>query len=230
MPSDVRLALLGAPGAGKGTQARRIAGTHGVPHVSTGDMFRAEAEAGSAIGREVEEYLESGRLVPDGLTIRLLEQRLRQPDVAGGFLLDGFPRTVPQAEALDGLLERLVQALDAVLLLDVPDEEIVERLTARRQCPVCGAIYNLRYAPPREGEWCDRVDLHGSVRLVQRPDDAEETVRRRLAVYHENTEPLAARYRAAGLLAVVDAAGGGPEEVFQRVQSALEQKGVSGAR
>lgn len=224
MPADARLVLLGAPGAGKGTQAKRLAAAYGVRHISTGDMFRAEVEADTALGREVKAFLDSGRLVPDELTVRLLERRLQEAP-ASGFLLDGFPRTEAQARALDRLLERLGRPLDLVVLLAVPDEELVSRLTARRQCPQCGAIYNMRFAPPRNDEICDELDRHGEVKLVRRSDDDEETVRRRLEVFHENTEPVIGYYRRADLLTAVEA-GADPETVFERILEVLEKKGV----
>jgi adenylate kinase len=225
MSTDVRLVMLGAPGAGKGTQAKRLAAALEAPHVSTGDMFRAEVEAKSDLGREADEYLRAGRLVPDELTVRLLERRL-QESRSEGFVLDGFPRTEAQARALDALLERLGRPLDTVLLLEVPDEDLVDRLVSRRQCPACGAIYNVRFAPPREDEVCDNAGAHGPVRLVRREDDNEVTVRRRLAVYHEATEPVIAYYREAGLLETVPAGDAGPDEVYRRIQEILRQNGV----
>ncbi len=163
--------------------------------------------------------------MPDDLTVRVLRQRLQQDD-ARGFVLDGFPRTRPQAEALTVLLEGMGRPLDLAVLLVVPDGIIVQRLTARRVCPVCGSIYNLRSEPPRRDEICDNVDRHGEVRLVQREDDTEQTVRNRLAVYHERTEPVIEYYRELGLLAAVDAAGAPPDEIFGRIEAVLANKGV----
>lgn len=226
MPVEVRMVLLGAPGAGKGTQARRLAVEYGVPHISTGDMFREALEHETPLGCEVRPYLEAGRLVPDGLTTKVLERRLALPDAAKGFLLDGYPRSEPQAEALQGLLEKNACALDVALFLAVPDEELVSRLTERRFCPVCGAIYNMRFKPPRRDESCDS-EAHEPTPLARRPDDLEDTVRRRLKVFHEETEPVVSFYERNGLLARVDAAMAGPDEVTERIHALLKVKGVA---
>jgi adenylate kinase len=195
-----RLLLLGAPGAGKGTQAEMLTQTFGVPHIATGDMFRAAKAEGTPMGLVATYYMDKGELVPDDVTIRLVEERLLQPDTAQGYILDGFPRTPKQAAALDGLLARLGQHLDAVVKLTVPREELLRRLTGRRICPHCTANYHMVFAPPKNADVCDRC-RH---RLVQREDDSDETVAHRLDVYHDSTRPLIAFYEKKGLLHRVD--------------------------
>lgn len=177
----MRLILLGAPGAGKGTQSKEITKRYGIPQISTGDILRAAIASGSDLGTKVKEIVESGRLVPDELVIALVDERLKQPDCRQGFLLDGFPRTVAQAEALHQLTD-----IDFVIDIDVPDAEIIERLTGRRMHMPSGRIYHLKYQPPK----VPGVDDVTGEPLVQRPDDTEETVRKRLSVYHEQTSPL----------------------------------------
>lgn len=201
----MRLVFLGPPGVGKGTQAEAAAARLGVPHISTGDMFRAAMGDGSELGEKVKGYVESGGLVPDEVTAELVERRLAQSDCQGGFLLDGFPRTTPQAEALERILKGLGASLDAAVCFAAPEEAIVERLAGRRMCPnkACGANYHVRFKPPAEDMVCD---LCGQP-LYQRPDDSEATVRERLKVYRAQTEPLIAWYRAKGLLREVDASG-----------------------
>lgn len=225
-PAELRLVLLGAPGAGKGTQAQRIAKACALPHISTGDMFRAQVESGTELGRTVQRLLAEGSLVPDEIAAQMLEQRLAEPDAVRGFILDGFPRTRAQAAMLDAILTRRGTRLDLVLDLEVPDQEIVERLCARRVCPECGAIYNMKFEPPRRDALCDRVERHGDVRLIQREDDTEDVIRQRLKVYHERTEPLIAFYRGQGLLEAIDASGAGPEEVYDRIRGILSRKGA----
>ncbi|PZN13376.1 MAG: adenylate kinase [Bacillota bacterium] len=192
----MRWIFLGPPGAGKGTQAARLAERAGVPQISTGDMLRAAVRAGTPLGLEAKRYMDAGQLVPDDVTIAIVRERLAQDDCRRGFLLDGFPRTVPQAEGLAGVLAELGVGLDGVLYFDVPDEVVVERLSGRRICPECQATYHVRFDPPREAGRCDRC----GAALVQRHDDKEETVRERLAVYRRQTEPLVDYYRRAGLL------------------------------
>ncbi len=191
-----RLLLIGAPGAGKGTQAELLIATYGVPHIATGDMFRAAKKAGTPMGIIAASYMDKGELVPDDVTIALVEERLQQPDVARGWILDGFPRTPAQAEALDALLLRLGQHLDAVVKLTVPREELLRRLTGRRVCPNCGANYHMEFAPPKKTGVCDRCG-HA---LIQREDDSERTVANRLDVYHRSTRPLIAFYEKKGVL------------------------------
>ena len=197
----MRWIFLGPPGAGKGTQAARLAERAGVPQIATGDMFRAAVREGTPLGLEAKRYMEAGQLVPDEVTLGLVRERLAQPDCRAGFLLDGFPRTVAQAEGLKDVLAGLGVRLDGVLYFDVPDAVVVERLSGRRVCPACGATYHVRFDPPRVEGRCDRCGAE----LVQRADDREETVRQRLAVYREQTEPLVRYYREAGLLHTVEA-------------------------
>ena len=207
----MRLILLGLPGAGKGTQAHILADQLGLLHISTGDMFREAAANGTELGLKAQEFMSKGELVPDEVTIGMLLERIAQPDAANGFLLDGFPRTVPQAEALGAALGE-ENALDAVVLLEVPDELIVERTTGRRTDPVTKRIYHVKYDPP-PAEVADRV--------VQRPDDTEESCRARLAKYHAATAPVVPIYEAQGLLRRVNGVGT-PDEVSARIVSALE--------
>ena len=195
-----RLLLIGAPGAGKGTQAALLSKTLGVPHISTGDMFRAAKAMGSPMGVMARKYMERGALVPDKVTIGIVEERLQQPDASDGWILDGFPRTPGQARALDELLARLGQSLDAVVKLTVPRDELIRRLTGRRVCPQCGANYHLDSAPPAHAGICDRCGHQ----LEQREDDSEQTVMHRLDVYHESTRPLIAFYEKKGVLHRVD--------------------------
>lgn len=212
----MRLTFLGPPGAGKGTQAGQLAGRLGVPHVSTGDIFRAAIAEGTPMGRLARPYVESGRYVPDDVVVGIVRERLERDDCRRGFVLDGFPRTVPQAEALDRLLAGWGTALDAAVHLVVDDETLVRRLSGRRVCPRCQAIYHVEVdAAAREGR-CARC---GEV-LVQREDDREETVRQRLAVYREQTEPLVAYYRAREVLVDVDGVGT-VEQVAERIDRAL---------
>lgn len=215
----MRLVLLGPPGVGKGTQADAVCERYGVPHVSTGDMFRAAMTDGTALGEQVRGYVESGRLVPDEVTAALVERRLNEVDCADGFLLDGFPRTVPQADALAGILSRLAAELDAVLYLTAPEDAIVDRLSGRRMCSntTCGANHHARFKPPKQEGVCDAC---GSP-LYQRPDDREETIRERLSVYRKQTEPLVEWYRERGRLRQVDA-GGDIDAVREAVLAALD--------
>ncbi|PZN09417.1 MULTISPECIES: adenylate kinase [Thermaerobacter] len=197
----MRWIFLGPPGAGKGTQAARLAQRAGVPQIATGDMFRAAVREGTPLGREAKRYMDAGQLVPDHVTLGLVRERLAQPDCRAGFLLDGFPRTVAQAEGLEAVLAELGVGLDGVLYFDVPDAVVVERLSGRRVCPACGATYHVRFDPPQVEGRCDRCGAE----LVQRPDDREETVRQRLEVYRRQTQPLVDYYRDAGLLHTVAA-------------------------
>jgi adenylate kinase len=197
---DTRVILLGAPGAGKGTQSKLLAQNLGVPHIATGDMFRAAKAAGTSMGLRAKEYMDQGELVPDDVTIGVIEERLQAPDAQDGYILDGFPRTAVQAEALNKLLARLGQRLDAVLKLTVPQPELLRRLTGRRVCPNCGANYHLDSAPPKVAGVCD----HCGATLQQRDDDSEATVAHRLDVYDKNTRPLIAYYEKMGLLHRID--------------------------
>lgn len=213
----MRLVIFGPQGAGKGTQAARLAEKYGILAVSTGDIFRAAVSEGSELGRRVLEYVNAGRLVPDELTIEVVRERLSRPDARDGFLLDGFPRNVAQAEALDGMLAERGQALDAALVIEVPEEVSLRRITGRRVCNSCGTNYSLE-APPKRDWVCDRCG--GPVEA--RADDADEAaIRERLRAYHEQTEPLKSYYAQRGLLRWVDGASGTPDEVFDRIVAVL---------
>lgn len=196
---SVQVILIGLPGAGKGTQAAKIQAEFGIPHVSTGDMFRQAIASGSDLGRQVKAYLDSGRLVPDETTVAVVRDRLQQPDAAKGFLLDGFPRTVPQAQALDDLLHELHKPLDCVLYIHVDPAVLKERLTGRRICRSCGATYHIKFQPPKVEGVCDVCGGE----LYQRADDTEEAVATRLEQFKQ-TEPLIAYYEERGLLRRID--------------------------
>ena len=196
----MNIVLLGAPGAGKGTQAAKMVEEFALPHISTGDIFRKAVVDGTPLGLEAKRYMDAGELVPDEVTIGIVKERLAQPDCKVGFILDGFPRTVPQADALEAALASMGRVLDAVVLVDVPSSALVARLTSRRQCRVCGRIYNTMGEMPAQDVVCDSCG--GEV--YQRADDSVETVTNRLAVYEANTEPLIEYYRDKGLLRAVD--------------------------
>ncbi len=214
-----RILILGAPGAGKGTQARRLARKHGWPHISTGDIFRSHIENNTEIGQKIEDYLNRGQLVPDSLVCTIVNERLREEDCAKGYLLDGFPRSVPQAEDLERLLNEQGVKLNAALVIEVDDDEIVERLTARRVCPQCGKIFNLKFDPPESGNYCSREECREE--LMQREDDHEDTIRERLRVYHETTEPLVDFYESRGLVRIVGGPNRTPDEVESEIEEAL---------
>jgi adenylate kinase len=212
----MRAVLLGPPGVGKGTQGRLLAAHYRVPLVSTGEMLRDAVKKGTPLGRQAQVVMDAGRLVSDDLMIRLVQERTAQADASQGFLLDGFPRTVAQAESLDALMRSRDQELDAVILLTADEAELVRRLAARRECPTCGRAYNLETQPPRDGRTCDA----DGTALVQREDDREETVRKRLEVYRAQTEPLVEFYRRDGRLREVQAQGV-VDDVFGAVTAAL---------
>ena len=221
----MRLVLLGPPGAGKGTQARMLEKRFGVPQVASGDLLRTAVRKKSALGVEAKRYMDKGALVPDDLVLKLVEERLSQPDAASGFILDGFPRTVAQAETLSAMLKTAGQRqLDKVVAIMVPDEEIVKRISGRRTCKNCGAMYHLIYDPPRNHNLCNSCigDLY------QRDDDAEDTVRMRLEVYAATMRPLLEYYERAGLLKQIDGIGR-PEEIQQRIVEALGSAGTAAA-
>jgi len=201
----MRLILLGPPGAGKGTQAKVLAERCKIAHISTGDILRQAIQDGTELGRQAHGFMAAGELVPDDLIIRMVEHRIAEPDCPGGFLLDGFPRTVGQANALQEMLRQREISLDAVLLLTVEDEMLVQRLSGRRTCSKCGAVYHLVYSPPKRPGGCDRCG--GERVLEQREDDREETVRNRLVVYHKQTGPLIEYYKKQGKLKTVDGSG-----------------------
>ena len=207
----MRMILVGPPGAGKGTQAARLVNQYTIPHISTGDMLRAAVKAGTQLGKEAEGYMSRGALVPDSVVIGMAIERIGQPDAANGFMLDGFPRTRPQAEALDDALKAADIELDAVVLIEVDDSLIVDRITGRRSDPETGTIYHLTFNPPPE----EVVD-----RLVHRKDDTEEACRARLSKYHSETAPIVPFYDAKGILRRVDGVGH-PDEVTERITTVL---------
>jgi adenylate kinase len=216
----MRLVLVGPPGAGKGTQAEFVAAHLAVPKISTGDIFRANVAASSALGIEAKRYMDGGQLVPDGVTINMVRERLAEPDAADGFLLDGFPRTVPQAVALDKLLADLGVGLDLVLELVVDDDEVIRRLSGRRTCRGCSKIWHVDFDPPSREGVCDRCGGE----LYQRDDDKPHTVAERLRVYVRDTAPLVDYYGAQGKLVGIDATGP-VEDVTVRAIDALRSYG-----
>jgi adenylate kinase len=213
----MRAILLGPPGAGKGTQAKMLTERYGVPQVSTGDILRAAVAAGTPLGKEAKTYMDRGALVPDEVVIGIVRDRLREPDCRKGYLLDGFPRTVAQAEALTRMLKELGAPLPRVVSLEVGEEELVKRLSGRRTCESCGEPFHVAFHPPRAEGTCDKC----GGRLIQREDDKEETIRRRLQVYRQQTEPLIGYYQNQGLLKTVNGLGEAGE-VLARVSRALE--------
>ncbi|MGB8684319.1 MAG: adenylate kinase [Candidatus Binatus sp.] len=212
----MRLVLLGPPGAGKGTQARALGALWGIPQVASGDLLRAVVREDSDLGREAASYMDRGQLVPDDLVLKLVDARLRKEDARPGFILDGFPRNVTQAEALAKGLERYKLKLDKVVAVIVPDEEIVKRISGRRTCRNCNAMYHVMFEPPAKPGVCDKCGGE----LYQREDDAEETVRERLKVFAETTRPLLAHYDRLGLLAQVNGVGR-TDEVEKRILTAV---------
>ncbi|MDO4551987.1 MAG: adenylate kinase [Bacillota bacterium] len=214
----MKLVLLGPPGAGKGTQAVKIAEKYQIPHISTGDIFRKNVKEGTPLGVEAKKYMDKGALVPDELVVALVNDRLAQEDCRGGFLLDGFPRTVFQAEELDKFLKGEGKALTAVVDLRVDEDELLERMIGRRVCRSCGAPYHVKNMPPKKEGVCD----HCGGEVYQRADDTEETVKNRFLVYKEQTMPLVAYYEKAGCLLPIEGTGG-PERVFGAIVEALGQ-------
>lgn len=213
----MNLIFLGPPGAGKGTQAQRICWEYSITQLSTGDLLRAHISKGTNLGKEAESFINAGNLVPDELIIALIKEELLLPQYKNGYLLDGFPRTVPQAIALDKLLDELKQSIDLVLVLEVPDEDIVERLTARRTCPTCGKVYHLVFNPPLSEGKCD---LDGSD-LFLRKDDNEETVTKRLKVYKEQTMPIIKYYQEKNLVQSINGVGR-LEQIYKNIKSILK--------
>jgi adenylate kinase len=212
----MRLALLGPPGSGKGTQSVGLRESYGIPHISSGDLLRDAVSRETDLGKQAKEYMTTGRLVPDELVLGMMRERIEQPDCTGGFLLDGFPRTVAQAEALGGMLDAKASPLDSVVALVVDRDQIVARLGGRRSCVNCGRLYHVTFDPPADASKCDKCGAE----LLIRDDDREATVRERLAVYEEQTAPLLDYYRSRGLLAKVD--GLGPQqEISARIATAL---------
>lgn len=212
----MKIVMLGAPGAGKGTQADRIAESYKLPHISTGDIFRKNISEGTELGKEAKSYMDKGALVPDELTIRMLLDRVGADDCGRGYILDGFPRTIPQAEALDEELGKIGEKIDYAIDVEVPDEDIINRMSGRRACPKCQAIYHIAYIPPKKDGICDQCGAE----LIIRDDDKPETVRKRLQVYHEQTQPLIEFYRKKGVLHTVDGTRDA-DEVFSDVKGIL---------
>ncbi len=196
----MKIIMLGAPGAGKGTQAKKIAAKYQIPHISTGDIFRANIKEGTELGTKAKAYMDKGELVPDELTCDLVVDRISKPDAANGYVLDGFPRTIPQAEALTRALNERGEKIDFAINVEVPDENIVRRMGGRRACLKCGATYHVEYNAPKVENVCDVCQGE----LVLRDDDKPETVQKRLSVYHAQTQPLIDYYKAEGVLAEVD--------------------------
>jgi adenylate kinase len=213
----LRLLVMGTPGAGKGTQAKLLAGRFGACHISTGDVLREAVRGRSKLGREAKRYMDQGLLVPDDVVIGIVAERLEAGDCKGGFLLDGFPRTVAQAQALDALLASRGQPLDGVLLIAVPREDALKRLAGRRVCEKCATMFHLTFEPPAEAGRCDRCGGP----LVQRADDREETIRHRMEIYTRETAPVLEHYRKAGILREIDGTGS-REDVFGRVAASVE--------
>ena len=196
----MKIIMLGAPGAGKGTQAKKIAAKYGIPHLSTGDIFRANIKNGTELGKKAKTYMDQGLLVPDELVVDLVVDRVNQDDCKNGYVLDGFPRTIPQAEALTEALEKMGQKVDFAIDVNVPDENIVKRMGGRRACVTCGATYHMVYAPTKKEGICDTCGGE----LILRDDDKPETVQKRLNVYHDQTQPLIDYYTSQGILRTVD--------------------------
>ncbi len=212
----MKIIMLGAPGAGKGTQAKKIAKKYGIPHISTGDIFRANIKNNTELGKKAKTYMDKGELVPDELVVDLIMDRFKDADCANGYVLDGFPRTIPQAEALDNALKAEGQAVDYAINVEVPDENIINRMSGRRACVGCGATYHIKYNPTKVEGVCDAC----GEKLILRDDDKPETVKNRLSVYHEQTQPLIDYYKNAGVLAEVDGTKD-MEEVFGDIVNIL---------
>lgn len=213
----MKIIMLGAPGAGKGTQAEKIAEKYGLPHISTGDIFRMNLKEGTELGKKAKTFMDQGLLVPDELTVEILLDRVAKADCEKGYVLDGFPRTIPQAEVLDRELGARSDRVDHAINVDVPDENIIRRMSGRRSCPKCGAIYHIEYIRPKKEGICDQC----GEALVLRDDDQPETVQKRLAVYHEQTQPLIEYYENRQILKTVDGTKG-MEEVFTEITSILD--------
>ena len=213
----MKIIMLGAPGAGKGTQAKKIAEKYQIPHISTGDIFRANIKNGTELGKKAKTYMDQGLLVPDELVCDLVVDRVQQDDCKKGYILDGFPRTIPQAESLDAALSRLGEAVDYAINVEVPDENIVKRMGGRRACVGCGATYHLVYAAPKKEGICDNCGAE----LILRDDDKPETVKKRLTVYHDQTQPLIDYYKKAGILKSVDGTQD-LNKVFEDIEAVLE--------
>lgn len=212
----MRLVLLGAPGAGKGTQAKKLIEKHGIPQISTGDILRASVAAGTPLGKEAKAVMDRGELVPDSIVLGLVEERLKQEDCKKGFILDGFPRNTAQAKSLDELLAKIGMPITAAVSVDVPFDDLMKRLTGRRTCKSCGQMYNVYFGPPKKEGACDKCGGE----LFQRDDDKEATIKKRLEVYEAQTAPLADYYKGKGLLKSI-AGTGSIEDIFSKITSVL---------
>jgi len=214
----MNIVLFGPPGAGKGTQAKELTKKYGIPHISTGDILRANVRDGTELGMKAKEYMDRGELVPDTVLIGLIRNRLNEPDCKEGYLLDGYPRTIPQADALDIILLEIGKPLDVVINIDVSDDSLVERLSGRRTCPTCGESYHVVFNPPEQQGVCDAC----SSQLYQRDDDREEVIRQRLAVYNQKTKPLIDYYAKADILVNIDGSRS-VDEVFRAVSGVMDK-------
>ena len=212
----MKIIMLGAPGAGKGTQAKMLAEKYGIPHVSTGDIFRANIKNQTELGMEAKKYIDQGLLVPDELTVKILLDRVAKDDCKNGYVLDGFPRTIPQAEVLDKAVSELNESIDFAINVDVKDENIIRRMSGRRACLKCGATYHIEHIPPKQEGICDTCGSE----LVLRDDDKPETFKKRLEVYHEQTQPLIDYYNKKGILREVDGSQD-MKDVFNAIVSIL---------
>jgi len=213
----VNIIMLGPPGSGKGTQAKKLIEKFGIPQISTGDLLREAVKNGTELGKQAKSYMDAGKLVPDEVVVGMVKERLSKDDAQRGFILDGFPRTVPQAEALDKTLDQMGKKIDKVVNVDVPDSEVVERLSGRRTCKGCGAMYHVKFNQPKKEGLCDKCGGE----LYQRDDDNEQTIKRRLEVYHEQTSPLKDYYGKKGLVADVDGTGD-INEITKAIEKVLE--------
>lgn len=218
MTKALNTILVGAPGSGKGTQAKRIEADFSLPQISTGDMLRAARRAGTPLGKQAAEFMDAGKLVPDSLIIGLIEERLKEEDCKGGFVLDGFPRTLPQAEALSEMLDAAGLKIESVVVIDVPEEDIVGRITGRRSCKECGAVYHVSFSPPKVEGVCDNC---GATALYQRSDDTEEKVRVRLKAYADQTAAVIPFYEGKGVVSRVNGAQK-PAAVYEETKAVLE--------
>ncbi|EFU75846.1 adenylate kinase [Lachnoanaerobaculum saburreum] len=212
----MKIIMLGAPGAGKGTQAKKVAKKYNIPHISTGDIFRANIKEGTELGKRAKEYMDKGELVPDDITIGMLLDRIHKADCKNGFVLDGFPRTIPQAKSLSEALSKLNEKIDYAINIDVPDDSIITRMSGRRACLSCGSTYHIKYSAPKKENICDNCGSE----LVIRDDDKPETVKKRLDVYHKQTQPLIDYYDNENILANVDGTKD-MEEVFLDIVAVL---------
>ena len=214
----MKVIMLGAPGAGKGPQAKKLAAAYSIPHISTGDIFRANIKEGTELGKKAKAYMDAGQLVPDELVCDLVVDRIQQDDCKNGYLLDGFPRTIPQAEALDAAVEKLGEKIDYAVNIDVPDDNIINRMSGRRACVGCGATYHIVFNPPKVEDVCDVCGKS----LILRDDDKPETVKTRLDVYHAQTQPLIDYYAGRGVLVTVDGTQN-MDKVFADIKDILDK-------